>query len=84
MGMVKQGYREAYRGTAAVKVALNSEGNIAQSGETVAGTKKYQVSQVNAANGLNENTEVFNLFIGLIAGGTQDSLTSTMRVNWSV
>lgn len=84
MGMVKQGYREAYRGVTAVKVPITADGNIAQDGDTVAGTKRMQISQVNADNGLPENNKVFDLFIGLIAGGSHDSLTNTMRVNWQV
>lgn len=84
MGMVKAGYREAYRGVTAAKVPITEDGNIAQTGDTVAGTKKFQVAQVNAGNDLEANNKVLDLFIGLIAGGTHDSLTNTMRVNWKV
>lgn len=84
MALSKTGYRDAVRGVATVRIGLNADGNIAQDGESVAGVKKYQLSLVNAANGLEENTKALEVFVGLIAGGKQDSLTSTMRVNWSV
>lgn len=83
MGMAKAGYREAYRGTTKAKVGYNADGNIAQQGEAVAKTKYISVNTVNTQNDLQNNTDILNLFIQL-AGGTADSLTNQMTVNWKV
>lgn len=84
MALAKTGYRDAYRGVTVEKVPLNADGNIAQAGETFAGSKRVQISQVNAANDLEANEKVFEFFYGLVAGAQLDHLTNTMRVNWSV
>lgn len=81
--MRKSGYIDAYRGTTKAKVPYTAEGTIAQSGDTVAKTKYFSVTTVNSENGFSENQAVIDLFIGL-AGGTADSLTNQMTVNWKV
>lgn len=83
MGLAKEGYSPAIQGTTAVNVAITDEGYIAVEGDTVAGTKKFQVNKVSAENDLVDNTEVLDFFITL-ANGSSDSLSNTMSVKWGV
>lgn len=83
MSLSKDGYRDAQQAVTKVKVPITADGNIAQSGDTATGTKSFRVNQVNAANGLTDNQDILNLFIGF-AGGTTDSVSNTMAVTWEV
>lgn len=83
MGLAKEGYTAAQQGTTAVNVGITDAGFIAVAGDTVAGTKKFQINKVAAENDLTDNTEVLNFFITL-ANGTGDSLSNTMQVKWGV
>lgn len=82
MALAKSGYRGAYQGTAKVKIALDSNGQIATEGTAAAGAGTISLSKMNAENGRVDNTEVFNFFLGLV-GGRQSSDTSTMSVTWN-
>lgn len=83
MSMQKAGYINAARGTTKVKVNVNEDGNIAQRGEAVAGVKSFAISAANAENGLVQNTQLLDFFIGLV-GGTADANTNKMIVTWEV
>lgn len=81
--IAKSGYVNAYRGTTKAKVGYTADGNIAQQGDTIAKTKYFSVTTVNSENDLAENQTIIDLFIG-IAGGSSDSLSNQMTVNWKV
>ena len=83
MAMSKTGYVDAQRGTTKAKVDLNEDGQIAQPGDAVAGTKYFTINQVNPENSLVQNTKVIDLFIGF-ANGSADSLSNKMSVTWEV
>lgn len=83
MAMEKTGYTDAIQGTTRVNVALDENGYLAPEGTTAAGKRAFQISKVNADNGLEDNTEVLNFFLQL-ANGRADSLTNTMSVKWEV
>lgn len=82
MALAKSGYRGAYQGTAKVKIAIDSSGQIAPEGTTAAGMKSISITKVSSENGRVDNTDVFNFFLNLV-GGRQDSDTSTMTVTWN-
>lgn len=83
MAMEKSGYSDAVVGTTKVKVAIDENGYIAPQGVPSAGSKNFQLTRVNAENGLADNTEVVDFFLTL-ANGRSDSLTNTMDVKWEV
>ena len=83
MALAKDGYTSAIQGTTKVNVAIDSDGYLAPSTTTAAGTKKLSITKVAAENGLEDNTEVLNFFLTL-ANGVADSLTNTMNVTWEV
>lgn len=83
MALAKGGYIDAKRGTTKAKVGYNADGNIAQDGEVVASTKYFSVNTVNSENNLTGNQEVIDLFINIV-GGSADSLSNQMTVNWKV
>lgn len=82
MAIAKTGYSTLNTATTSVKVNLNTDGNIAQAGDTIKGSKNISVRGVNIDNDLTSNTEVLGAFIGYFGGGTQDSLTNTMTAKW--
>lgn len=82
MALAKSGYRGAYQGTTKVNVAIDSNGYIAPAGTTAMGYKKVSITKANAENSLQDNTDVFNFFLGLV-GGRHDANTNTMSVTWN-
>ena len=68
--------------TASVKmnVDMNEDGYIAQSGETVAGTKAITIHGIKAAATLAEANAVYDAFFVNIAGGTADSLSAKKTI----
>lgn len=64
--------------TATVKMPVNitAAGNIAQSGDTVAGKKVVSIPGIKQAATLTEANTVFSKIYGVIGGGTYDSLSA--------
>lgn len=83
MALAKEGYTSAVRGTTTVKVLTDDNGYIAESQESAASTKRFQISAVNADNNLTDNTEVLNFFLTLARGITLTD-SNTMSVKWEV
>lgn len=81
--MQKEGYRDAIRGTASIKVGVDSAGNIAQAGDTVTGQKRISFTAANADNNLTRNQELVELFIGFV-GGTGNRQSQEFKVAWGV
>lgn len=79
-------YAFATANTANVKmnVALDENGNIAQNGDTVAGNKMFTIQGVKATATLDEAKTVFDAFVGNIAGGTYDSLSTIKTISVGV
>lgn len=80
--MVKIGYKDALQGTASVKVNINADGNIAQDGDTIVGTKTFNFTTTNADNSLEQNESVTKLFIATFLGGSYLPATQTFKVTW--
>lgn len=81
MGLAKTGYETAVKGTMSEKVNLNANGYIAQSGETVAGTKRISINATNAGNDLDTNHSIMEAFMGFV-GGTSDIYSNKFAVTW--
>lgn len=82
MGLAKQGYSDAIRGTTKVNIAVDENGMIVPEGDDSAvTTKRFSINKVNAENTLADNTEVLNFFLTL-AQGRQDSMSNQMQVTW--
>lgn len=62
--------------TAKVKVNLNAQGYIAQSGETVAAAKYMSTGGISAAADLDATDAVWGYMFSTIGGGTYDTLTA--------
>jgi len=67
-----------------MKIDMTAEGNIAQSGDTVSGSKNPTLKGIKAAATLAEAKTVFNAFYGTIAGATYDSLTAEKSIKTGV
>lgn len=67
-----------------MKVNLNTAGNIAQSGDTLKGTKTPSIPGIKAGATLAEATAVFDAFYGTIGGATFDSLTAVKTISQEV
>lgn len=83
MGLAKTGYDDAIRGTMSEKINLNANGQIAQDGETIAGTKRLSFSNANAANNLTTNNNIVAAFLDF-AKGSSDTLSNKFAVTWEV
>lgn len=81
MALIKQGYKDAIRGTTSSKVPITADGNIAQSSEEISGTKRFNFRFANAENGLNDNSKLLNIFLGFV-GGSIETGTNEMSVKW--
>ena len=83
--MYKEGYKEAYRGTATAGVNIDSSGNIiGNTGNTPNGYKTLTFNMVNADNNLSQNEEFVEIFVSQIMGATMLKNTQKLRVNWEV
>lgn len=83
-GLAKTGYSDALRLKTKAAVGITSEGTIAKTGETVAGTRNIAINYAAAGNSLNDNNKLIGFFLELIDGTTLDSNTNTATVTWEV
>lgn len=81
MALAKTGYTAAVRGTTKEKVNLNSAGQIAVDGDTVAGTKQLQL-KTSADNSRSLNHQVFKFFLSAVGAVESDSLSNKFTVTW--
>ena len=81
--MQKEGYRDAIRGTASIKVGVTAAGNIAQTGDTVTGQKRINFVMANADNALAQNQALAEIFIGFV-GGIGNRNSQEFKVTWGV
>lgn len=86
MGLEKDGYIVAQRGTTRQKVGTNSNGDLIadENSEVVAGAKYISINMVNADNSFNDNAELFNKFLGFIGVTATDPYSNQMTVKWEV
>ena len=61
-----------------VDVALNANGNIAQTGQTVKGTKTVTINGFKTAGTAADAKTVWDAIIGDIGGGSFDTLTGSL------
>lgn len=68
--------------TATVKfdIALNENGNIAQSGDTAAGKKSYSMNNIKADATFSETARVYTAFVTGIAGGRYDESSGELTI----
>ena len=67
-----------------MKIDMTAAGNIAQTGDTAAGSKAPTIKGIKAAATLAEAKTVFDAFYGTIAGATYDSLTAEKSIKTGV
>lgn len=67
-----------------MKVDTNTNGTIAQTGDTVKGTKQPTLAGIKANANLAEATAVFDAFYGTLGGATYDSLTAVKTISQEV
>lgn len=77
-------FSSANVGTLKVNLNLDSDGTIAQSGATVAGTKAISINGFKAAGNLANANTVFDKILTGIGGGTYDSLSATKTISQGV
>lgn len=71
-------------GVLKANVAINEDGNIAQSGETVAANKALSLQGVKSGATLAEANTFYNEIYGKIGGATYDSDTMVKTVTYTV
>lgn len=81
MALTKTGY-DSVKGSTKAKVNVNSDGHIALTGETVAGSKYVSFKNVNTDNNLAKNVIIFNAFLANFFGAATDDETNQMSVTW--
>ena len=81
MALTKTGY-DSVKGSTKAKVNVNASGDIALSGETVAGSKYVSFKNVNTDNNLAKNTIIFDAFLNNFFGALTDDSTNQMSVTW--
>ena len=67
-----------------MKLAVNGDGNIAQSGDTATGQKVFTLNGFKAKGSLADANVVFGKIFGDIAGGSYDSLSAEKTVTQEV
>ena len=77
-------FADAHVGTLKVKLAVNADGNIAQSGEAATGQKTFTLNGFKAKGNLENANVVFGKLFGDIAGGSYDSLSAEKTVTQGV
>lgn len=82
-GLSKTGYSDAMQSKTRVKVNVTEDGYIAREGDTVSGSKNFQINQANPNNSLDDNNKLLNFFINLV-GGTILTQTNVASVTWEV
>ena len=70
--------------TLKMKLAVNEDGNIAQTGEAAKGQKAFTLNGFKAEGSLDEANVVFGKIFGNIAGGNYDSLSAEKTVTQGV
>lgn len=72
--------------TATVKfnVALNENGNIAQTGDTAAGNKAFSIPGIKSTANLSDTKTVYSAFVEGLAGGRYDDTTGEKIVKYKV
>lgn len=74
-------FKDAKISTVKMKIPLNSNGNIAQIGDTTASVKYYSIAGISATANLEECRTVFNIFYGdSLAGGWPDEYTAQKTI----
>jgi len=84
MGLAKQGYKDATRGTMSQKVSLRGDGTIAQEGDTVEGVRRLTFTNANAANSAATNQNIVRAFLDFVGSGQSDQLTNRVAVTWEM
>lgn len=77
-------FAQANTATVKMKVNLNADGFIAQSGEEVAGAKYFSVSGLSAASSLADAKAFYDATYAAIGGGTFDTLTAQKTITSGV
>lgn len=70
--------------TVSMKVDMNADGNIKQSGETVSSQKAQSITGVKQTATIEQATGVFSAFYGTICGGAFDSLSAVRSMKGGV
>lgn len=84
--MQKDGYQEVYQGRTSRKVATNSDGYIAMTGDTSTGNKTFSITFANADNSRTQNELIFDTIATIIGGATTPMLvngTPTQTINFT-
>ena len=69
----------ANTGNVKFDIALNDNGNIAQSGQTAAGTKSYSMSNIKSTANFEQADNAYGAFLNLV-GGRYDKATGEMTI----
>ena len=77
-------FTSANTATIKMNVDMTADGFIAQSGDTVASTKKPILHGLKANATLAEADKVYGFFYGTLAGGTYDSLSAVKNITQEV
>lgn len=77
-------FAPAHVGSLKVKLPINGDGKIAQSGETAVGQKAFTLNGFKAKGSLDEANVVFGKIFGDIAGSNFDSLSAEKTVTQGV
>lgn len=77
-------FKTAKTSTLKVKINLNADGNVAQSGETVKSTKVVSLQGFKAEGNLAQANTVFQAMYGQIAQGTYDGLSAVKTTSQEV
>lgn len=67
-----------------MKIGLDLNGNIAQSGDTIAAKKRVSIAGIKKNATLAEANTVFSVFYGQIADATFDSLSAVRTISEGV
>lgn len=81
--MEKTGYQSIYVGKTSIKVNTNANGNIAQEGEVVKGTKTVTFQSA-ATNTATENITIGKAFLEYFGGGSTDAESNKAILTWEV
>lgn len=77
-------FAQAKTATVKMKVNLNADGNIAQTGEEVAGAKYFSVAGLSAASTLADAKAFYDATYVNIGGGSYDTLTAQKTITTGV
>ena len=77
-------FATANTATVKMKIDINADGKIAQTGDTVVGSKTPSLAGIKPTATLAEAKTVFDAFYGQIAGASYDSLTAVKTITQGV